>query len=140
MAGFTSCYLKVCKHHHVTSFCQWHPFSVQSDWFVLPRHIWSLRALFSKHFKIQRSSQTITIIKTCSNHRTPLALAGPSNVSFKPNTHTFLVTFFSINLTPHIAFSGLLKIAISFSLRHHISLPYTIADSFAILINTSFHF
>ena len=32
VAGFTSCFLKVGKHHHATSFCQWHlPFSVQSD-------------------------------------------------------------------------------------------------------------
>ena len=36
VAGFIPCFLKVCKHHHTTSFCQWHlPFSVQSDWYVL---------------------------------------------------------------------------------------------------------
>ena len=37
VAGFTSCFLIVCKHHYTTSLCQWHPlFSVQSDWYAPP--------------------------------------------------------------------------------------------------------
>ena len=37
VAGFSSYFLKVCKHHHAILFYQWHlPFSVQSDWYVLP--------------------------------------------------------------------------------------------------------
>ena len=46
---------------------------------------------------------------------------------------------FSIVLTPHIALLALFKIANSFSLRHHVSLPYSITI-YTILINPTFHF
>ena len=37
VAGFTSYFSTVCKHHHATLLCQWHlPFSVLSDWCAPP--------------------------------------------------------------------------------------------------------
>ena len=140
MAGFTSCFLKICKHHHATSFCQWYlPFSIQSGQYVLPLFstpfsFWSPTPS-SRHFKIKRSSQNVTIIpsQNIPYHRNPLALACPFKVSIKlSKLISSWLLLFSINLTPHIAlmiaFSDHLKIAVSFSRRHHVSLPCNIAD------------
>ena len=82
--------------------------------------------LFPKHHHYPFS-------KTCPHHRSPLTMASPSKVLFKlSKLVSFWLLLFSIILSPHIAliiaFSVLLKIAISFFLRHHVSLPYSIAN------------
>ena len=63
-----------------------------------------------------------SLLNTCLYHLTLFA------VSFNPNISiSSFVLFFSISFAPHIALtialSVLLKIAISFSLTHHVSLP-----------------
>ena len=75
----------------------------------------------------------LSLLKTCSYHRSPLALASPPKVSFKPSKlMSSWPLLFSMILTLHIAlivaFSILLKIAISFFHRHHVSLPCSITD------------
>ena len=80
-------------------------------------------------FKMLSSS----LLTTCSYHLTPFALAILSKVSFRPSIFISSSVFFlSISFTPHIdltiALSVLLKISISFSLKHHVSLPCNIAD------------
>ena len=66
MAGFTSCFLKVRKHHYLTLFFQWHlSFSVQSNRYALP-------LVFSKSFSVAhalfflRHSKFNALLKTCS--------------------------------------------------------------------------
>ena len=78
VAGFTSYFLKVCKHHRATSFCQWHLFfSAQSDYYDLPlvvstsylvHHTLLFLALqnpmlFSKghHYPFSKDAHTITL-------------------------------------------------------------------------------
>ena len=144
---FTSCFSKVRTHHHdtlfvhtITTLCSVNGiFFFESNLIGMFLHLSFLRHIRSptpssfRHFKIQRSSQNITIIPSqiIPYHRTPLALASSSKVSFKPSKLISTWLLFSINLTPYIAFivafSVLLKIAISFSLRHHVSLPYNIS-------------
>ena len=62
LAGFISCFWKVCTGHHAPLCCQWHdlPFSTQSDRYVLLL-VFSTSYLVttpssSHHFKIQCSS------------------------------------------------------------------------------------
>ena len=73
------------------------------------------------------------LLITCPYHLTSFAFAILSNVFFKPYISiSSSVLFLSTNFTPHIdltmALSVLLKIAISLSLKHLVSLPYNIAD------------
>ena len=80
-------------------------------------------------FKMLSSS----LLTTCPCHLTPFALAILSKVSFRPSIFISSSVFFlSTSFTPHIdltiALSVLLKITISFSLKHHVSLPCNIAD------------
>ena len=71
--------------------------------------------------------------RTCPYHQTPLAFAIPTTVSCKfiifISSSVFLL---SIIFTPHIALtialSVLLRIAISLSFKHQVSLPCKIAD------------
>ena len=74
-----------------------------------------------------------SLLSTWPYHLTAFAFAIISNDSTKPNISiNSFVIFLSINLTPHmalnIALSVLLKIATSPSVRHHVSLPYRIAE------------
>ena len=87
-------------------------------------------------------TSSLSLIKIFPHHCTPLALARPSKVSFKSSklvSSWFLP--YSINFTPLIAviiaFSVPI-IAISFSPRHHVSLPYSIADLTQICLILSF--
>ena len=93
VARFTSCF-SIVRTHHISPLHSVNgilPF--QSNLIgiffhlSLPRHIRSPMPSPSCHFKIQSSSQNITIIssQTCSYHRTPIALASPSKVFFKPS-------------------------------------------------------
>ena len=98
----------------------------------LPRHVWSPTSS-SCQFKIQSSlKHHYFFLKTCPYHRAPLIMASPFKVSFKPSNLASSWVLFSIISTPHIAliiaFSFFLKIAISFPLRHYVSLSYSIAD------------
>ena len=73
-----------------------------------------------------------SLLNTCPHYLTPFAFAIWTTVSFNPNISIrSSVLFFSISFAPHITLtitlSVLLKIAISFSLRHRVSLPYNIA-------------
>ena len=74
-----------------------------------------------------------SLLTTCPYHLTPFALAILSKVSFRPSIFMSSSVFFpSTSFTPHIdltiALSVLLKITVSFSLKHHVSLPCNIAD------------
>ena len=97
--------------------------------FDLPVPLLPLTSNF-KAFTITFSS---SFLKTWPYHRILLALAILSKDSFMPymsiNSSLFLR---SSSFTPHnariIALSVLLKIAISFCLKHHASLPYNIPD------------
>ena len=134
MAGFTSCFSIVRTHHHVI--CSVNGILLFQSNLIdmllhssLPRHIRSPTLSTSSHFKIQCFSQNITIIPSQNmpipSHST--RLASSTKVSFKPSK---LISswhlFFSINLTPHVALTiafSVFKIAISFSLKHHMSFP-----------------
>ena len=85
------------------------------------------------------------LLTTCSYHLTPFACAILSKVSFKPSIFIKSSVFFlSTSFTPHIDFtmalSVLLKIVISFSRKHHVSLPYDIADLTQLRYTISFIF
>ena len=74
-----------------------------------------------------------SLLNTCLYHLTPFAFAIWTTVSFNHNISIrSSVFFFSISFVPHIAhtiaLSVLLKIAISFSFKHHVSLPFNISD------------
>jgi len=78
------------------------------------------------------STRSSSLLKICPYQCTPFALANISTVCGKPNIPiSSSVIVLSINLTPHIALpvllSVLLKIAISFTLKRHVSLPYNSA-------------
>ena len=73
----------------------------------------------------------LSLLKTCPYYRTPLALASPFKVFFKPSKLiSSWLLLFSMILTPQVAlimdFSVLLKTSISFFLRHHVSLSLLI--------------
>ena len=136
---FASCLLKICKHHYSTSFCQWHfpfHFNLINMFFHLPFTSYLVaHALFFPPLQNSTlfSKPPLSLLKTCPYHRAPLALASSSKISFKPSKLvSSWLFFFSINITPNIAlviaFSVFLKIANSFSLGHHVSLPYSNAD------------
>ena len=83
----------------------------------------------------KRSSQHIIVTSSQSMSflsHTPLALVSLHKVSTKPSLFiSSWLLLFSINVTPHIALFiafSVLKIAISFFFKHHVSLPYSIAD------------
>ena len=134
MARLTSCFKKVHKHHDTTLFCQWHLlFSVQSYQYVFPL-AFSMPYLVA-HTLSFPSLQNLTLFLTFhhysfSKHTHTIALHSPRPAHPKylstQQTHISSWLLFSINLTPYIAnivaFSVLLKIAISFSLRHHVLL------------------
>ena len=91
--------------------------------------LWLTSLLLSIFFKHHCLLQNALIIPsfTCSYHLTPFAFAVLSNVSFKLiGFINFILFFLSTNFTPHvdltIALSVLLKITISFSLKHCVSL------------------
>ena len=140
VAGFTSCFLEVCKYHHALRFVDGiflFQFNLIDMFFYLsfPSHIWSPAPSFSRHFKIRRLFQNITIIPSQNTHTIVLRppwLVHPKYPINPENSISSWLLLFSINLTLHIAlivaFSVLLKIAISFSLWHHVSLTYSIAD------------
>ena len=97
--------------------------------FGRPRFRCPFTSIIIAFFSILSSSLLIK----CPYHVTPFVFAIQSNVFFKPNISISSSVFFlSTNFTPHIdltmALSVLLKIAISLSLKHHVSLPYNIAD------------
>jgi len=101
-----------------------------------PCFSWSSSSSSSVYFEVQRPFQNLIVIflKTCPYHHTPIAHACLSTVSCKSNIPiSSSVLIRSIRLTPHIALtillSVLLKIAISFSLKHHISLPYNTLEN-----------
>ena len=78
----------------------------------------------SKHFYHPSSAHV---------HLTPFSVASRSIVSFNPNMSlcssvVFLSTTFRLHIALKIALSVLLKIAFSFSFKHYVSLPYSIAD------------
>ena len=99
-----------------------------------PCLLWSCWLPLAPHLKLQCFSQNVSIIppqympRTISHHSplhserlSPSILTSPSSV-----------LFFAISFEPHIALtiplSVLLKIDISFSPKHHVSLPYNIAN------------
>ena len=86
--------------------------------------------LLTLNFKVFIITFSSSFLKTWPYHRTLLALVILSKDSFMPIN--FLLFLRSNSFTPHIpriiALSVLLKIAISFSLKHHASLPCDIAD------------
>ena len=95
-----------------------------------------------KAFAITFSS---SILKTLPYHRILLALAIPARDAFMPKMSINFSLFLRSNsFTPHIAriiaLSVLLKIAISFSLKHHASLPYNITDLAQLLQTSPFIF
>ena len=97
--------------------------------FGLPLPLLPLTSNF-KAFTITFSS---SFLKAWPYHRILLALAILSIDSFVPNMSINSSLFLRSNsFTPHItriiALSVLLKIAMSFSFRHHASLPYNITD------------
>ena len=87
----------------------------------------------TSNFKAFTITFSFSFLKTWLYYRILLALAILSKDSFMPNMSINSSLFLrSNNFTPHIAriiaLSVLPKIAISFSLQHHASLPYNIAD------------
>ena len=97
--------------------------------FGLPLPLLPLTSNF-KAFTITFSS---SFLKTCPYHRILLALAILFKASFMSNMSINSSLFLRSNsFIPHIAriiaISVLLKIAISFSLKHHALLPYNTAD------------
>ena len=87
----------------------------------------------TSNFKAFTITFSSSFLKTWPYHRILLALAILSKDSFMPNMSINSLLFLRSNsFTPHIAriiaLSVLLKTAISFSLKHHASLPYNIAD------------
>ena len=98
----------------------------------LPCLLWSSSLPLALHFKLQRFSQNVPIIRSPQHmpvhHLTPFAFAIWTTVSFNnPNISIrSSLLIFSISFASHIALSiiallVLLKIAISFSRKHHVS-------------------
>ena len=116
MARFTSCFSAVHKHHYATSRCQWHlPF--QSNFIDMLLNVifgcpHPLLLATSKFIDLLKTS-LLSLLKTCPYHRTPLTLASPSKVSFKPYkliSSWLLLSQWSPHLALIITFSVLLKI------------------------------
>ena len=90
------------------------------------------RCLFTYGIIAFLSVLSSPLLITCPYHLTPVAFAVLSNVSFKLKISiSYSIFFLSTNFTPHIdltmAVSVPRKLAISLSLKHHVSLPYNIA-------------
>ena len=139
MAGYTSSLLQSLSHlpssRSICSFLNLQPDLLHTLFHLLPRcHFWPSSLSLPIHFQHHCLFQYIIIP---SNHMSipyySFAFAILSNVSFKPNIFIRSFIFFqSRKFTPHIdltmALLVLLKIAISLYLKHHVSLPYSIAD------------
>ena len=107
--GFTSRFKKVFEHHYATLFCQYLSFSVQSYQYVFPLAfsisysvVYALFFSTSSKFNALLNTSSLSLLKTCPYHRTPLAQANPSKLSFKPSKLVSSWLLFSINFTPHI--------------------------------------
>ena len=88
---------------------------------------------FTSNFDAFLKTWPSPLLNTCLYHLTPFTVVIWTTVSFNPNISIkSSVLLLSFSFAPHIAFtialSVLLKINISFSLKHHVSLPYNITD------------
>ena len=130
VARLTTSFYKVHKKRCAISFCRWHlPFLVQC---IFPLTFCTLSLVLTlsfNRFNIQGFSQHIIVI--------PQYIFIPSHSTYSGRSIQSLfqtrgIQKFSVDLAPHIvriiAFSILLKIVISSSLRHHVSLPCNIAN------------
>ena len=121
-------------HQSVASFFLNQSFSCFLNLFP-PFHLWSALFTFSIHFMYHCLHQNI-FLKSSQNMTTPPHTISPCLLicCFLHSQHVHQLHCFSLvtNFTPHIAFtidfSALLKIATSFSLQHHVSFPYSIAN------------
>ena len=134
LAGFRMVIVFTIPRHFVRS----HASSFPSPFFFISFSTCFFHVCFGLSLPLQPLTSnfeafTITFsssfLKTWPYHRILLAVAILSKDSFMPNMSINSSLFLRSNsFTPHIAriiaLSVLLKIAISFSLKHHASLPY----------------
>ena len=116
-------------HSHLASFST--PFFFVSFSTCFFHVCFGLLLPFILNFKAFTIAFSSSFLKIWPNHRILLALTILSKDSFMPNmsiNSSLLLRSNSFCFTPHIALSVLLKIAISFSLKHRVSLPYNTAD------------
>ena len=141
MAGYTSYSLRDCSHifppsRSICSFLDLQPNFLHTLFHLLPPcHFWPSSLSLPIHFQHHCLLQFIIII--LSDHMAipsySIRLCHSIQRFLQPNISiSSFIFFLSTNFTPHIdltmALSVLLKIAISLSLKHHASLPYSIAD------------
>ena len=110
VAGFTSYFLKVCITCSVNGILLFQSNLIDMLLHLsLPRHIRSLTSTYSRLFyPTLFSKHPLSLLETCPYHRTPLTLASPSKVSFKPSQLiSSWLLLFSMNLTYTLLLSWL---------------------------------
>ena len=107
VAAFTSCFLIVRTLHSANGVLFLQSSLIGTLFHLsLPRHIRSPSPFLpaTSKFNALLKTSPLSLLKTCPYHRTPLALAIPPKVFFKPSKLICSqLLLFSIILTPHIA-------------------------------------